>query len=1769
MEGDGGHLFNENLGEQRWRTMVRGSCVSYMMPWEDILRELRQNCEVDGTALPRPSCCLKYLLRVHLNVAGHDMEKHIRGLRVRPFVLVKLLCFLIDREHEAFQGKGSAQELKEKMRRAVEAEYPETESQLPEDQREGEVPSSLWQFLREAEEKRRQEELTGEKWDRRLKLFRTKNATPGDAATCVSKCLDEVRPMAMCLDRNNASSCNPAEARENTFERFGSLHVQTGSKWLSQWCPQYFSQVLPFVIPRMVSGPDFREEAQPWRRQKFLDAPRVPVQTFVRAFARRVEAVCRTDWTALPILRSVSHKFTAEHTMSTLANFCGKRGWTADTKAAEFVKAAQSLYRHLHHGFVGQGMHRIPIAGDTSKLPLASGLTALEKRLAYAQHFLAKNMQGSQQLRQVMGHCHFGARVNYGDCLFFTISPNEQHSALVLRLSRFRRSDPYIKHQDPMRYHLAQQDFPSLERKERKRFCTAFSKSSSACSCSMSGNRQEMDIEINLPEYDLRKVAAARDPLAVMEAYKLEVYLRLATLLGVRMCPHCPACNNKGLGCQDRFGSNMRPMGGVLGGMCALGGATEHQGSGTPHFHAEGHVVCAYEFDTMAEIQTKFEAQKITLESWKKYNSWLHREEVFDADAQTEFAERVDAEFFERFAKREHDAMSVVPDYLQADAEAHDPNRQHPLTVNAAHSEEAKKDVEDDGKQFLQKYYADAQFVFSRVQHHCHQKTAKGYVPFKACRVKGKGKRRGSRMLVCKAGFPMTKLVTPVPLLVCRGLAKKFGLRVSGRRNRFGSMIGKRSCQWQSATHPAFAIAFRSNTHTLPNFRAPLTAATHEDGWCCSKACKASLEDPQERKRMAIMAQRACRECTGYHSGYTFKRQPIGIKYLDAAAETLNYVQEGMEKKTANAQYHYITHRMLQDMQHRCTARTAVEETNLAANWDDHDVKKAEFIRTYRTQDFPGGVLLRRFEAEMRGTETRDVHKELPAYRDTVPSDDLYLRCFDDIYGFRAQNSGKGRHLYYLNPWEFLMLWECKPLPKPPSKLSVALGEDDYEPNTDAESDDIVFFAADIPGVVNFRKRWYLQRRHRPMVPAPTNTPMPDQAKQQDKKYLLLSLYMRPWTLQRDWATPHVPHLTDLGAVPVSGPRGADDDDALWLVHPVRSYEDSWRWYIRGHVVSLHAKRLIVQFLAACCGRSSTRDEDDSELDAKRQSSLLIPDNNVSLERIHSIIDGMSSEDAAPKPHKATSAKKDFPEDGPEEEMAAEDPNVSTLVKEALVMTGKLWKRKTGEEAVWNHSDKSHANLSQATLSALAKKEGQKKKKKKAGKKQRKVYQEKAYANWDETKAKDWWRKVRSSSEKPTDEQEAFLLRIEKRCRQEQKEFAKHQATLQQEATRTAANKKKSAQKKRRRQKKDAANISEPLRTCLFGLPGAGKSTCLKLLRSYFTEVLGWEDGAEFQYLASQNTMASLIGGLTLHHWSTIPVNATKAQEKKLGKGAEGDVNPLFLKVQGMRWLVIDEASTASLTILDLLDSYLRRACSRHVYAKSGRKQHLFGGINIIFSGDLWQLPPVKGKAIFTNPFKKGLSAGEQKIAKMFWQIEDGPQAVFELTVNQRAKDKWLQAQLEADRYGNETWEMYCFIHGLPTRNPGSWLPGENRCTCGNARCAQLAEEWQSLKDRRCETPWHVRKAQECHVCQTERKRRCCIIQQREENEAAYEANQFVDAPFVHPFRAPSYHAQHLRSLNFARNRSRRLLWVTAFDKFMNADTTLRGEEGCSTAQNV
>ena len=106
VEGDGRHLMHEVTGAPKFRTVVRGSCCSFLMPWQDVVRDLEASCsDRNISELPRAQECLKYFLRVHLTVNGLDYKKHFKQLYVRPYVLLALLFFLIDRNLASCKSK--------------------------------------------------------------------------------------------------------------------------------------------------------------------------------------------------------------------------------------------------------------------------------------------------------------------------------------------------------------------------------------------------------------------------------------------------------------------------------------------------------------------------------------------------------------------------------------------------------------------------------------------------------------------------------------------------------------------------------------------------------------------------------------------------------------------------------------------------------------------------------------------------------------------------------------------------------------------------------------------------------------------------------------------------------------------------------------------------------------------------------------------------------------------------------------------------------------------------------------------------------------------------------------------------------------------------------------------------------------------------------------------------------------------------------------------------------------------------------------------------------------------------------------------------------------------------------------------------------------------------------------------------------------------------------------------------------------------------------
>ena len=123
---------------------------------------------------------------------------------------------------------------------------------------------------------------------------------------------------------------------------------------------------------------------------------------------------------------------------------------------------------------------------------------------------------------------------------------------------------------------------------------------------------------------------------------------------------------------------------------------------------------------------------------------------------------------------------------------------------------------------------------------------------------------------------------------------------------------------------------------------------------------------------------------------------------------------------------------------------------------------------------------------------------------------------------------------------------------------------------------DILFYPDNPPAAKELRNTFYMQKRKRPMVPAPTGCPMPDKQRSGERRDRLYLLYLQPWVLEASWEVPKlVPHLSRLNRV--------EDPERDY------SYSNAWNEYIQHNIVSRHAHRIIVQFMAACCGNKQHR----------------------------------------------------------------------------------------------------------------------------------------------------------------------------------------------------------------------------------------------------------------------------------------------------------------------------------------------------------------------------------------------------------------------------------------------------------------------------------------------------------------------------------------------------------------------------------------------------
>ncbi|HZX10380.1 MAG TPA: AAA family ATPase [Acidobacteriota bacterium] len=142
---------------------------------------------------------------------------------------------------------------------------------------------------------------------------------------------------------------------------------------------------------------------------------------------------------------------------------------------------------------------------------------------------------------------------------------------------------------------------------------------------------------------------------------------------------------------------------------------------------------------------------------------------------------------------------------------------------------------------------------------------------------------------------------------------------------------------------------------------------------------------------------------------------------------------------------------------------------------------------------------------------------------------------------------------------------------------------------------------------------------------------------------------------------------------------------------------------------------------------------------------------------------------------------------------------------------------------------------------------------------------------------------------------------------------------------------------------KKALNVMKNTRRHLFitGKAGTGKSTLLEYFR-YHTK-------KNVAVLAPTGVAALNIKGKTIHSFFRFKPDVTLDKVTTIVKDPK---NNLYQKLD---MVVIDEISMVRADLLDCVDKFLRMNCPQ---------SHLpFGGKQMVFIGDLYQLPPViKGK---------------------------------------------------------------------------------------------------------------------------------------------------------------------------------------------------------------
>ena len=130
--------------------------------------------------------------------------------------------------------------------------------------------------------------------------------------------------------------------------------------------------------------------------------------------------------------------------------------------------------------------------------------------------------------------------------------------------------------------------------------------------------------------------------------------------------------------------------------------------------------------------------------------------------------------------------------------------------------------------------------------------------------------------------------------------------------------------------------------------------------------------------------------------------------------------------------------------------------------------------------------------------------------------------------------------------------------------------------------------------------------------------------------------------------------------------------------------------------------------------------------------------------------------------------------------------------------------------------------------------------------------------------------------------------------------------------------------------------------------------------------------------------MAALIGGFTLHSFHKLAFKHKDGTTVAVQKEVDNDINSKYQRYQALRFMFIDEMSTASIDIFAEINhntsTHIRERGTWALRSKNVKRP--FGGLNLVTSGDSSQFGPVGSSgAVFDNPLNLKPSSSVEYMA--------------------------------------------------------------------------------------------------------------------------------------------------------------------------------------------